>query len=117
MDCHQADVAEQTARRAARGRPPCPQRYLLGPAIRSTMARSAWELWPVHELLQPRRAGIWDRLMDAVSTAHGANRADDRYLDCACAPARGLYCRQQETTDGQVARWAHEQDSCGRRYN
>src|SRR5262249_39100352 len=44
------------ARRAGRGRPPCPQRHLLGPAIRSTMARSAWELWLLHDLLQPFRS-------------------------------------------------------------
>jgi transposase len=27
----------------------------LGPAIRRAMARSAWELWPLHDLLQSFR--------------------------------------------------------------
>jgi hypothetical protein len=55
MECHQADVAdvaEQAARRAARGRPTCSQRDLLGAAIRCAVARYAWELWPLHDLLQ-----------------------------------------------------------------
>ena len=37
------------------GRSTCPQRHLLGAAIRRTMARSAGLLWPMHHLLQPFR--------------------------------------------------------------
>ena len=50
MDGHQADVAEQVARRASRGRSPCPERYLLGAAVRGAMARSTELLWPTHHL-------------------------------------------------------------------
>jgi hypothetical protein len=37
MGCHQADVAEQAARRSSGKRPPRPQWYLLGFKIRSTL--------------------------------------------------------------------------------
>jgi hypothetical protein len=55
MDGHQADVAEQGARRASCGRSTCPKWYLLGSAIRRTLARSAGLLRSLHHLLQPFR--------------------------------------------------------------
>ena len=56
------------------GRSTCPQRHLLGAAIRRTMARSAGLLWPMHHLLQPFRPGrrAWGRIMDALAAAHDA---------------------------------------------
>src|SRR5215831_11326483 len=48
MACHQADAAEQAAWRSSGKRPTCPQRHLLGPAIRGTLARSAGSFWPLH---------------------------------------------------------------------
>jgi transposase len=56
VGCHQADVTEQAARRAACGRPPCPQRHLLGLALRRTAARSSAELRTSYDLLQSLRS-------------------------------------------------------------
>ena len=47
----QADAAEQAARCPACERPPCPERHLLGLAIRRTVARSAAGVWPLYYLL------------------------------------------------------------------
>jgi hypothetical protein len=47
----QPDAAEQAAWRSSGKRPTCPQRHLLGPAIRGTLARSAGSFWPLHDLL------------------------------------------------------------------
>jgi transposase len=68
MGGDQADVAEQGARRASCGRSTCPQRHLLGAAIRRTMARSAGLLWPMHHLLQPFRPVAKGR---SVGADHG----------------------------------------------
>ena len=76
MGGHQADVAEQGASRASCGRSMCPQRHLLGAAIRRTVARSAGLLWPMHHLLQPFRpvakGRSVGRIMDALAVAHDA---------------------------------------------
>jgi transposase len=71
---HQANAAEQAARRTTGERPLRPQRHLLGVAIRRTLARSAAELRPLHHLLQPFRslAAGW-RIMHALATTHGAS--------------------------------------------
>jgi transposase len=76
MGGHQADVAEQGARRASCGRSTCPKWHLLGPAIRRTMARSAGLLRSTNHLLQRfvrwRRAGVCERIMHALGAAHDA---------------------------------------------
>lgn len=45
-----------------------------GAAIRCAMARTARAIRPTHHLLQSlvrwRKAGVWDRLMDAIAKAH-----------------------------------------------
>ena len=75
MGGHQADIAEQGARRASCGRS-TPQRHLLGAAIRRTMARSAGLLRSMHHLLQPFRpvakGRSVGRIMDALAAAHDA---------------------------------------------
>ena len=44
MNRHQADAAEQIAWRTTGERPPCPQRYLLGAAVRGTVDRAGIRL-------------------------------------------------------------------------
>ncbi len=76
MACHQADAAEQAAWRSSGQRPMCPQRHLLGPAIRGTLARSAASFGPCttcyHRFVRWRRAGVWGRIIDALAAAHDA---------------------------------------------
>src|SRR6266516_837989 len=61
MGCHQTDAAEQAARRTTGERPPCPQRHLLGAAVRGAVAGPAGELRALHDLLQSLRplAASW----------------------------------------------------------
>jgi transposase len=64
-----------------------------------------------------RRAGIWDRIMDSLTSAHDAAV---QMIDTSIVRVHqhgGCICRQQKTIDGQVARWTHEQNSCRRRCN
>ena len=76
MGCHQADVAEQTARRPACERPPCSEWHLLGSTIWGTVARPAGQLWSVHQcynrFVRWRRAGVWAKIMNALAGAHDA---------------------------------------------
>src|SRR5215831_2218658 len=76
MGCHQADVAEQAARRAAYGRPACPQRHLLGLAIWSAVADLPQGFGPYttcyNRFVRWRQAGVWNRIMEAVAAAHDA---------------------------------------------
>ena len=65
MGGHQANVAEQGARRVTCGRSTRPQRHLPGAAIRRAMARSAGLLWSMHHLLQPLRSVAKGRSMGA----------------------------------------------------
>jgi len=60
-----------------------------------------------------RRAGVWDRIMDALAAAHDA--AVQMILLCACT-ARGLHRGQQRARYGPFARRTYQQDSrrCGR---
>src|SRR5829696_8929812 len=51
MGSHQADAAGQAARCPACERPPCPERHLLGFAIRRTVARPAAGVRPLYHLL------------------------------------------------------------------
>jgi hypothetical protein len=44
-------LGERVDGRSSGKRPTCPQRHLLGPAIRGTLARSAGSFWPLHDLL------------------------------------------------------------------
>jgi transposase len=47
----------------------------LGFAVRCAMARSAGEFWAAHDLLQSlrsRKAGVWDRIMNALTADHDA---------------------------------------------
>ncbi len=76
MACHQADAAEQAACRSSGQRPTCPQRHLLGPAI-----RAPWRDLPPHfgpyttcynRFVRWRRAGVWGRIIDALAAAHDA---------------------------------------------
>src|SRR5215472_7515721 len=76
MACHQADAAEQAAWRSSGKRPTCPQRHLLGPAI-----RAPWRDLPDHfgpyttrynRFVRWRRAGVWGRIIDAFAAAHNA---------------------------------------------
>src|ERR1700720_3914010 len=75
MGGHQADVAEQGARRASCERSTCPQRHLLGAAIRRTMALPDWYglcITCYNRFVRWRRAGVWGRIMDALAAAHDA---------------------------------------------
>jgi hypothetical protein len=67
MSGHQADVAEQGARRASCGRSTRPQRHLLGAAIPRIMARFAGLLWPMHHLLQPGKCAVAVAKLDRLS--------------------------------------------------
>ena len=53
-------------------------RNLLGFAIRRAMARSARDIWPIHDLLQSfrtlGRAGVWGQIMDALAATHEMRR-------------------------------------------
>jgi len=80
-------------RRPPRKRPACPQWYLLGLAVGRAVARSAGNLRTLYcynRFVRWRRAGVWDRIMEALAAAHDA-AADDRYVCCARAPTWGLY--------------------------
>jgi transposase len=57
-----------------------------------------------------RRAGVWGRIMGALATA------DDRYVDCPCAPTRCLHHSEQKTVNGAVTRRTDQQDTCSGRY-
>jgi transposase len=75
MGCHQADAAEQAARRSTGGRPACPERHLLGAAVRSALAGPAGHFWSVHHLQQSLRslaAGVWGKIMHVLAGAHDA---------------------------------------------
>jgi transposase len=63
-----------------------------------------------------RRAGVWDRIMEALATAHDKAVQMDRYINCASAPARSLHCREQRTAYGSFARRTDQQGTrrCGR---
>jgi hypothetical protein len=78
------------------------------------MARSAQELWALHDLLQSLRAlatGIWDQIMEALAAAHdGAAQIVDTSRPCVCTSMEPA-SRATETTHGPVARPAYEQDS------
>jgi transposase len=76
MDCHQADAAEQAAWRSTSERPPGPQRHLwvLRPG-------APWRDLPdsfgpyttcYNRFVRWRRAGVWGKIMDALSRAHDA---------------------------------------------
>ena len=69
---HQADVAEQGARRASCGRSTCPQLHLLGAAIRRTMARSAGLLRPMHHPATTVSSGGEGRECGGGSWTHSA---------------------------------------------
>jgi len=56
MHRHQADAAEQDARRSACKWPSRAQWHLLGPAFRCTVARPAGELWATHAGIYPNLA-------------------------------------------------------------
>jgi hypothetical protein len=49
------DACAQAAWRPAGERSPCPQRYLLGSALRSALTGFAAKFWSVHHLLQSLR--------------------------------------------------------------
>src|SRR4029077_5198060 len=55
MERHQTDAPEQTAWHSPRRRPACPQWHLLGPAVGHAVARSAGNLWTLHDLLESVR--------------------------------------------------------------
>jgi hypothetical protein len=92
MGGHQADVAEQGARRASCGRSMCPKWYLLGAAIRRAMARFAGLLRSTHHLLQPFRPvakGLSGQLSFRkktvflpVAEAKKVNRVDRWHISC-----------------------------------
>src|SRR6516225_96526 len=71
MGGHQANAAEQAARRATGERPACPQRHLLGFAVRR---RGAICLYTTcyNRFVRWRRAGVWARIMNALASAHDA---------------------------------------------
>ena len=57
-------------------RPAHSQRHLLSLAIKCAVARFAGEIRSSYHLLQSLRSsapgGVWDRIMDALATAHNA---------------------------------------------
>jgi len=62
-------------RRPPRKRPACPQWYLLGLAVGRAVARSAGNLRTLYcynRFVRWRRAGVWDRIMEALTAAHDA---------------------------------------------
>src|SRR5947209_19714974 len=76
MDCHQADAAEQAARRTTSKRPSRPQWHLLGLAIWSAVARPSNKLRPYttcyNRFVRWRRAGVWSRIINTLAAAHDA---------------------------------------------
>jgi transposase len=76
VGCHQANVAEQTARRTSGERPPYPQRHLLGVAIRSALSGPAGQFWQYttcyNRFVRWRRAGVWAQIMNALAGTHDA---------------------------------------------
>src|SRR5690242_19737159 len=76
MGCHQSDAAGQAARRTTGERPPCPQRHLLGAAV-----RAPWRDLPdifgpyttcYNRFVRWRRAGVWGKIMNSLAGAHDA---------------------------------------------
>ena len=55
-----------------------------------------------------RRAGVWDRIMQALAAAHDA-AADDRYVCCARAPTWRVYRGKQGAAHGPFARRTDQQ--------
>ena len=76
MDCHQADAAEQAAWRSTSERPACPQRHLLGVAVRGALAGPAESFGPYttcyNRFVRSRRAGVWSKIMNGLAGAHDA---------------------------------------------
>ena len=67
-----------------------------------------------NRLVRWRRAGVWGRIMNALTTAHDAS-ADDRDVYCACASTRCLHPPESAIVHGPVTRRADQQDSRGGR--
>ena len=44
-------LPNKAARRSTGERPPCPQRHLLGIAVRSAVAGPAGQIWSIYDLL------------------------------------------------------------------
>jgi transposase len=76
MERHQADAPEQTTRRPPRKRPACPQWYVLGLAVGCTVADLSDTYGPCttcyNRFVRWRRAGVWDRIMEALTAAYDA---------------------------------------------
>jgi transposase len=76
MGCHQADAAEQAARRTTGERPPCPERIFW--VLRSG---APWRDLPecfgsyttcYNRFVRWRRAGVWGKIMNALAGSHDA---------------------------------------------
>jgi hypothetical protein len=97
-----------------RGVPCVDDRHVLNGIFWALRSGAPWRDLPLmalvlHDLLQSlrSRAKGW-RLGSNLGCAHHrsrSGRADDRHIDRAGAPARGLYRRQQRAANGLVARW------------
>jgi transposase len=77
MGCHQADAAEQAARRTTGGRPPCPVNSIFW-VLRSV---APWPDSPdsfgpyatcYSRFVRWRRAGVWGKIMNALAGSHDA---------------------------------------------
>ena len=74
MDCDRAVAAEQAARGGAGRRPAGFERYFLAAADRCAVGRLPQRYGPhttcVNRFNRWRKAGVWDRIMAAVSKAY-----------------------------------------------
>lgn len=58
-----------------------------------------------------RRAGVWDRIMEALAAVHDAAVQIDRYVCRARAPTWCLRRGEQRAAHGPFARWFDQQGS------
>jgi transposase len=75
MDGHQAVPAQQAAWRTTGERPTCPQRHILGVAVRG--ARDLPDRFGPYttcynRFVRWRQAGVWDEIMNALAGTHDA---------------------------------------------
>jgi hypothetical protein len=101
-------------------RPACPQRHLLGAAVRGALAGRAGELRSIHHLLQSLRSlAVGGRLGQDHEHTAGTYDAAVQMIDTSVVRVHqhgACITRNRRQGNGPVTRRVDQQDSCGRRY-
>ena len=106
MGCHRAAAAEQAARGAAGRRPAGAERDFLGAADGRAVAGSAKEEFGPYttcynRFVRWRKAGVWDRVMAAVSQAYDG---DVQMIDSSSVRVHQHAANSKKVT--RIAVWA-----------